>query len=478
MPHDDGAAQDDRERRLAALREIAAQASQNNAPTERMPGVAAPRQPLSRRGRRFPAWALVALAVVVVAGVAGGAWVILRGRAPAASAVVTMPATRTVDLAKEGVYCPTQPLWSPDGTRIAMFTNLSNCAGSGGMRPAITVIDARSGKLVMNIPLNRALQAQGLAQQFFTPQFAWSPDGKSLAFAINYSGFFIPNVVIPHGLVVVTVPGGKLAYYPDTKPMPKLTEASTLIFDTRSGALAHVIGDLPYAKAYSWSADGLLAPDPAGSVSFWQPGFIQPVMTNLASGTPIPATSPLLRPRSFYYLANSALWSPDGHYLALPATLGVRLTGGNNPKSTLAAGDTCPNQLLSACATTTKVAAPSAGFAAALAAAEAGQSFPDQAFTNWNSMDVAPRADGREIAVMLPGQDFNAQQMQSAQVETVKVTVFDAATGAKVHVLSVTRADLSISGGGVTPALAWSPRGSSLALADFGDSTITIWRAV
>ncbi|MDE3230159.1 MAG: hypothetical protein KGO05_09770, partial [Chloroflexota bacterium] len=86
MPHDPEAAQDDRERRLAALRDIAAQADQNNAPTERMPGVPTPRQhsPLGRR--RFPAWALAGLLVVVVAGVAGGAWAVLRGRAaPTAS---------------------------------------------------------------------------------------------------------------------------------------------------------------------------------------------------------------------------------------------------------------------------------------------------------------------------------------------------------------------------------------------------------
>lgn len=475
MPHDPEAAQDDRERRLAALRDIAAQADQNNAPTERMPGVPTPRQhsPLGRR--RFPAWALAGLLVVVVAGVAGGAWAVLRGRAaPTAS---LLPATGTVNLAKVGVYCPTQPLWSPDGTRIAMFSSLSNCAGGANMRPAITVIDARSGKLVMNMPLGHT-STPGAGQQWSTTQFAWTPDSKSLAFTNNISPYLIPNAPIPHGLAVVTVPDGKVTYYPDTKPLPTLTSASTLVFDKRTGALVHVITDLPYAKAYSWSADGVLAPDPTGSVSFWQAGFIQPVFTQPPAGTPIPSTSPLLHPRSFYYLVNAALWSPDGHYLALPAAFGARLTGGNDPASTLAAGDNCPNLLLLACKGTTKIAAPNAGFAAALTAAEAGQNLPDQSIINWNSMDVALRADGKEVAALLPGQDFNAQQMQSAQVATVKVTVFDAATGAKAHVLSVTRADLSDNGGGVTPALAWSPRGTSLALVDFGDSTITIWRSV
>lgn len=470
MPYDEGPGQDDRERRLAALRDIAAQADQNNAPTERMPGVAAPRQSPPRGGRRLPAWALVALVIVVV-GAAGGAWAILRGRAPAAPAVVAMPATRTVDLTKDGVYCPTQPLWSPDGTRIAMFSSLINCASGGEMRPAITVIDARSGKLVMNIPLNRALAAQGLTQNWFTPQFAWSPDGKSLAFAVNYSGNFIPTAVIPHGLAVVTVPGGKVTYYPDTKPLPKLTMASTLIFDMRTGALAHVITDLPYARVYSWSADGTLAPDPAGTISFWQPGSIQPALANLPSGASVPSNSPLLKPRAFYYVASAALWSPDGRYVALPATLGARLMGGNDPKSTLAAGDNCPDLLLLACKGTTQVAAPNAGFAAALAAAEAGYNPLAQSFTIWNSMDVAPRADGKEVAALLPGQGFDVSAAK------ITVTIFDSATGAKSHALSVERVNVNVSGGGATPALAWSPRGASLALANFGDSTITIWRA-
>ncbi len=46
-------------------------------------------------------------------------------------------------------------------------------------------------------------------------------------------------------------------------------------------------------------------------------------------------------------------------------------------------------------------------------------------------MSVVWRADGQEIATMLPGQDFNSAQ------SSVKVTIFDAHTGKQVRTLTV-----------------------------------------
>lgn len=461
MPHDEGTGQDDRERRLAALRNIAAQTDQNNAPTERMPAAGSPGASPLRPARRRR-WALIALAVVVVVVAAGGVWIFQRERTPTTPSAVTMPAVRTVDLSKDHAYCPTQPLWSPDGTRIAMFTTAQDCTlGDGGaLNTEITIIDARSGKLVMTIPLSTALAAQGIGSAFFTPQLAWSPDSKSLVFAVNFSGFIVPNAKLPHGLAIISVPGGKVTYYPDTQPIPRLSMASTLIFDTQTGKLVQDISELPYASAYRWGADGSLTPDPTGDITFWQPGDITPVYNDPPAG-----------PRAFYYVSSVTLWSPDGHYVALPAILGARLPGGEDPRSTLATGGTCPYQLEVACRGTATVAAPNLGFAAALTAAVAGTVIPDQSLTIWNPMDVAPRADGKELAVMLPGQGFDVSASK------VTVTLFDTATGARTRALSVKRVNTNESGSGQTPAMAWSPRGSSLALVNFGDSNITIWRA-
>jgi hypothetical protein len=282
------------------------------------------------------------------------------------------------------------------------------------------------------------------------------------------------NAPIPHGFAIFTVASETLKYYPDAAPLPQLSAESTLIWDAHTGKLAHILSDLPIASAYTWSANGKLAPSAVGAtgaIPFWQAGTIQPIMNqNIPVGTPIPANSPLLKPEAFYYISTTPQWSPDGRYVALPLILGARLPGGTQPRSKQT-GDRCPFLLTQACASA-PAAAPDAGFAAVMAVAEAGLTQPQTGGTSlWNQESVAWRADGQEIATMLPGQDFNSWH------SSVKVTVFDTHTGKQVKALSIKVIMTNTSGSGDTPNFAWSPHGSGLALVDFGDDTLTIWRS-
>jgi hypothetical protein len=89
----------------------------------------------------------------------------------------------------------------------------------------------------------------------------------------------------------------------------------------------------------------------------------------------------------------------------------------------------------------------------------------------FNGLDIAWRADGKELATMLPNEDFNLAE------PVVKVTVFNTQTGAIVAKLPINRTMVNFSGNGDLPPITWSPRGSSLAALNYADATLTLWRA-
>ncbi len=267
-----------------------------------------------------------------------------------------------MNLTKLGLYCPLDPTWSPDGTQIALLVTESDCA-NGSQSFSIAVINARTGKLIANPPLGHMLSTQGVSSPQYVTMFAWTPDGKALVFAVNVSPYIAPNAPIAHGFAIFNVGSGALKFTPDTAPLSQLSAADTLIWDTQTGKLAHTINGLPVASAYTWSADGGLAPSAAGAtgaISFWQAGSIQPVMNqDVPAGTPIPSDSPLLKPIAFYYFSTTPQWSPDGRYVALPLTVGVRLPGGTQPHRKQTGYD-CPYLLTQACQAA-PVAAPERG---------------------------------------------------------------------------------------------------------------------
>lgn len=504
-PWDERSQQSQQQRRQAALRNLARQpgpppqpgrAAPEQDETLRLPRVAAPSNPPSRSPRQRPPRdvaavarslrppkprqrrgalpiALAALVVVIVAAGAG-VWA-LRGRQPATmgAAPPPMPPVRSIDLGAYNFSCPVDPSWSPDGTQIALWATLGDCGNqeTGGLDLAI--FDARTGKLTNSITLYSLLSRQGLPTKLIPSAFAWSPDGASLSFSVGYTYYQAPAPDAPHGLVTVTLAHDTVRYTPDTAPLPANMDSPAIrIWDIRSGKLVHTDNNLAPATAYAWGADGSLTPASAdamgkGVVSIWQAGRIVPIYA-AASNEDVQGPADEYVPQDWLFDSDTPRWSPDGRYLALPVELMVRVPGG--PHAFPVAGSPCP------VCDSTPVAPPDKSFSAALTAAEKGWRVPPPQPVEYYSMEVAWRADGKELATMLPNEDFNLSQ------PVAKITIFNTQSGAVVAKLSINRTVVNMNDSGYygnsdLPAIVWSPRGSSLAALNFGDATLTLWRA-
>lgn len=490
--------QSQQQRRQAALRNLARQPGQPRQPgraapeqdeTLRLPRVTAPpnhpphdsrqrppqdvaavaRRLRPQRGQRRGALP-IALAALVIALVAVGAGVwALRGRQPTAKIAPPppMPPVRSIDLGAYNFSCPIDPTWSPDGTQIALWATLGDCGNQQTGGPELAILDARTGKLANSVTLYSLLSKQGLPTTLIPSPFAWSPDGASLTFSVGYTYYQAPAANAPHGLVTITLAHDTARYTPDATPLPPTMDTPAIrIWDIRSGKLVQTIESLAPATTYAWDADGSLAPAPAGAtgkeaVSVWQAGVISPIDA-IASNENVQGPPDEYVPQDWLFGSSAARWSPDGRYLALPAALVVRLPGGAHAFPTYGCQQVCDS---------TPVAPPDKAFSAALAAAQKGWIVKSGQPPEFNGLDIAWRADGKELATMLPNEDFNLAE------PVVKVTVFNTQTGAIVAKLPINRTMVNFSGNGDLPPITWSPRGSSLAALNYADATLTLWRA-
>ncbi|HET9109344.1 MAG TPA: hypothetical protein VFN78_00835, partial [Ktedonobacterales bacterium] len=360
--------------------------------------------------------------------------------------------------------------WSPDGSKIAVTVTPGDCTNGPGGGHLLAIFDTHTGKLTHSFPVSRLLASQNISTSVYPSPFVWTPDGASLAAAVGYD----PNEILPantkRGLLFVTLATGSTRLLSDTTTTKQPTLGTTLIWDVKSGALAHTISALQPATTYAWGADGSLSPatdkTQNDAVSVWQTGTINPV---LAKGWEGPGEPPLKQtlPQRFIYTSVLPHWSPGGQFLALPATMGVRLPGGVDAYPLAY----CPGDPL--ICQGAAVSPPNAGLNAILKAEQAGWAPGPQQPPQVNSEDVAWRADGQELATMLPGQDFDSN------ATTATVTIFNARTGAIVKKLSISRVMTNFSYGSyyTPPQIAWSPSGASLAALNYADATITLWRA-
>ena len=492
--------QDDQRRRMAALRNLAAGASR--APTQpRLPRIGAqpgqvgqrgmgeartsqrsqaaallqrPQQPRRRR-RALTTGVIVLCIVALLAGV--GVWRLRSGHGATTVSQPPMPAVRTIDLSVSNLSCPVDPAWSPDGTQIAVLVTIGDCTNQQTGGPEIVVFDARTGKMTQAFALNAIFDKAGLSTGLRTSSFAWTPDGSALVFTVGYDPYSILPPATQRGLFDITLATGAERFTTDPTPLPQtdsgqLTNSATLVWDIKSGKRVQTISELAPATAYTWGPNGALAPAPTGAtgkdvVSVWQAGDLSATLAQAWNeSTPPPPNQTV--PQSFVFGSSAPHWSPDGRYLALPLTMGARLPGGANAFPITG----CLYGLTLICQAT-PTAAPDKGFAAALAAFEKGWSpNPQQQQPPlWYSQDIVWRADGQELATLLPGQDFYTGN------STATVTIFNTRTGAKVRALTIKRVVVNASGSGQEPQIAWSPRGASLAALDYADATLTLWRA-
>ena len=478
---------DDQARRLAAMRSLARRAndaSDTSALADTQPRLArvanqanqadtrAPHQghfsPQAQRPRSRLPLQTALIAVFIVALLAGaGAWYLRsNGRIGAGTASEPpMPAVRTINLAAYNYSCPMSPAWSPDGSKIAFAVTAGDCTNQQTGGHLLAIFDTHTGKLVNSFPLSRLLASQNIPTTEYLSSFVWTPDGASLVAAVGYD----PNQILPpdakRGLLSITLATKAMRLITDATTTKQPAPGTMLIWDVKAGKLAHTITDVPPATAYAWGADGSLSPAAGATgkdaISVWQDGSIEPFYAEGWQGPGDPPVQQTLAQR-FVYLSYLPHWSPDGRFLALPAVLGVRLPGGVNAYPI--AGD------CQAICQGAPTSLPNAGFSAILKAEQAGWKAEPQQPALVNSEDIAWRADGQELATMLPGQDFNTD------APTATVTIFNAHTGAIVKKLTISRVMTNFSYSGLGQVV-WSPRGASLAALNYADATITLWRA-
>ncbi|HEY7848864.1 MAG TPA: hypothetical protein VIC27_02310, partial [Ktedonobacterales bacterium] len=302
-PSDDGRESDAllRAARLEALQRLASPMSQApqtpqatpsaQAQSRRMagvwPGIAGGRSRLFS-GRTLAV--MVSLIVVVAIGVA-----LVAHALQAQSAVAThSPAPRYLQIAprSDGLDCPVDIAWSPDGARIAVLGYSDHCPdwppGAAYTSGLLLVYNANTGALAQRTALDSMVVGGGLTFDTHTQYIGyqallWSPDGTRLALPFYAQ----------HGLLAAPPPYIRGAD-PTTEPQP--TTAGVLLLDATTlqrtrlftapyaamitssaapewnlmtGKLIQSALQLPPALGYRWDAGGALLPE--DSVSVGQP---------------------------------------------------------------------------------------------------------------------------------------------------------------------------------------------------------------
>src|SRR5262249_10285978 len=123
------------------------------------------------------------LAVLLVAG-GLGTYAVLRQRPSQAVPEPPIPSVLTLDLGQQGLTCPSNSLWSPDGRQIAMRLHTTSCS-PGAANPVdalLAVFDARTGKLVQKLSPQQELDRRLTGASWGS--FTWSPDGSRLMVAV------------------------------------------------------------------------------------------------------------------------------------------------------------------------------------------------------------------------------------------------------------------------------------------------------
>jgi dipeptidyl aminopeptidase/acylaminoacyl peptidase len=181
----------------------------------------------------------------------------------------------------KSAYDEFEPVWSPDGTRIAFFSDARSKE-----HPALYTADA-NGRNV-----HRLNALGGLPQSL-----QWSPDGRSLAFLY---------IVKPHRKAGALAPGARQVGVIGSV----IDEQQLAIVDARSGALSLVTPGNDYVYEYDWSPNGkrfaLTYARGSGTNNWW----VAKLATVEASGG---AMHDVLAPA---FQMNAPTWSPDGTRIA------------------------------------------------------------------------------------------------------------------------------------------------------------------
>ncbi len=497
-----------RERRLAALRELAGErlhtgvtdASQRaiSAPTTTPSAPSsAPSSPgasvaAAKRGRGAWVWsvALVVVAIAVIAGVVVRYSPTLLARF-AGKAGQPAIVTRTISPQNENISCLIGTAWSPQGDRVALlgyqgvcpqfdFSNTST-ASTG----SVTVYDVATGEIKAQFQpdsiITRAMPpvSAQTQQSIVYGGISWSANEQTLALpfvivAVNPFDFSTSATQV--GLLLINLSGNQnRVFYHSYQMVETLdtTSAQTaggFEWDTHTGNIIGHNLEQPGAVAYRWGALGKLIPlkqapsmaigNPVGGQTFsiWQPGEAQ---IGLAQPNPANPTALMPIPDLYLWLSSFGAWSPDGRYFYAPAVMftNVALPGANAPDPGL-----LKKNGYGSLATVAPHDSALTGFYSS--------SLQQVSFEEQNGLLTPPGAyvawspDGRVMAArpQLPG--------DNASLFTV--TLYNSATGAPLMTL---RHDMKLAAAstGAFASLNWSPDGKRLALIDNTFDTLTIW---
>ncbi|MGH2484717.1 MAG: cupin domain-containing protein [Ktedonobacterales bacterium] len=245
--------------------------------------------------------------------------------------------------------------------------------------------------------------------------------------------------------------------------------------DSQPGTVSTANGQnlFPAALSYSWSSDGALTPqtpvlpgapamqtpplasigNPTGGSSFttWQRMTLD-ITAYQASPTSHSEVIPGVYAARVDYVA----WSPDGHYLALMAYVGLLEPNGPPVLTSAEAKALTPSQYPILPIRDKALAA-----ALALVSTDPNHSIP---------VSITWKPDGRQLAVTSVNVDPNGNVVPASY----RVLLFDCATGAKLATLTPDSISEAVRDDNNT-YLAWSPDGKRLLLADGHLGTITFW---
>ena len=320
---------DERQRRVEAMRELAAEDGEGSAPATAQPATpqppASPALQPSRPPRSRQRW--ITALIVLLALVIGGAYMATRltGATTGSGHATPTGSAPAATLRAVGDFtCALPPAWSPDGKTYAVLGAPVPCSEVASLPLAehqdIVIVDAATGAISHRIALapylaNLSLRTcLGVATEC-PPVVLWSPDGSRLA--LGLAATERNGALSAFALLVIPVNGGAatVIHGPLFSSAPSST-APYRVFDltAHTARALSLSTSLNTADSLSWTANGNLAanhaatpqpvgnPDGGASFSPWQPA--------LAGAT----GSGKIDVGSLYPFG---AWSPDGRFVTL-----------------------------------------------------------------------------------------------------------------------------------------------------------------
>jgi hypothetical protein len=407
----------------------------------------------------------------------------LSGGAPRRAVTPQLSGPLIIDLARDGIGCPSDTAWSQQRPSVAVIGNPSCTQSPGFTNPVrLNIYDATTGRLLQQLSLDDTVlpalhQASGSSNQIvFYQHLLWSLQGTLAATFFAQVTDSSASSPFYAGLVLVNPDGGTPQVF--VQHMPDQVFAYHLLWDLANGKASvlknAVAGDryspdsLPPALGYHWGdrgqfvVDRPLPPNPADPtamleasrepigdpvaslVSIWQPGEV--TFQQIRSGAPFTAE----------WMTDFVGWSPDGGYLLDAVTLQALLQPPGQPLiDTSTFGDSPPPIL----------PIRDAGMQTLISTLQSVST----TLNVTRSALVAWRPDGAVLAAQ-PGQTL-------AGAPANAIMLLDCVSGKTLATLRIPSHIRASGVSGNASQLRWSPDGTRLLLYDPVLDVLVVWGA-